>query len=911
MKFMNGFMTIALWSGLAATVFGQVPEQNRFTKKVLAEKLDEPLEMVVLPDERVLFIERKGNLRLFDPAGGQAPVIARIPVSTKYTSASGVVSEAEDGLLGLGIDPGFSTNHWIYLYYSPEGPEAKNILVRYELKGSELNVSSAKILLEVPTQREECCHTGGSIDWDRHGNLYLSTGDNTSSRASDGYNPIDERPGRSTNDAQKSSSNTNDLRGKILRIHPEADGTYTIPEGNLFPKGTPGTRPEIYTMGLRNPYRISVDRKTGFLYWGDVGPDAGSASADRGPAAEDEINQARGPGFFGWPYFVGNNKAYRDYDFAASKPGKRFDPAKPLNDSPHNTGLKDLPPAQGAFLWYPAAESRTFPLLGSGGRSAMAGPVFYSGDFKKAARAFPDYYDGKLFIYEWMRDWIIVVSMNEDGDYLQMERFAPGIHLDHPIDMAFGPNGDLYVLEYGTGWFMKNDDSRLVRIEYNGGNRPPVVKAAAGRVSGALPLEVRLSAEGTQDFDGDELSYSWEIKAAKQSGVVKLKGPEQTHVFRKAGLYEVTLYVTDSHGNTASERLTISAGNEPPQVDIQIVKGNTTFFFPEEQITYSVKVKDKEDGSLDNGRILAKNVNVSAAFQDSGSEEEGEGTSMVTFLAGKKLIEGSDCKACHFEDKKSIGPSFQEVAMKYKGDGEVVRKLSEKIIKGGGGVWGEVAMSPHPSVGLPEAGQMVNYIMSLGKGSKPVALPVKGVLTTRLPEGISKQKAVYKLQASYTDRGGSGLLPQSAGKTHVLKSPVLEMGYADSLSPKIMKFRMSNDAAPLAIVMDDKSILMFRKIDLSGVKALEFLIAAPKEQLNAVGGVIEVRLDSPEGPVLARTPAVQPDASGISATSPPSPLKVSVSPASGLHDLYFVCLSNHPESKQPLFVPLSVEFLTR
>src|SRR5690606_8679508 len=124
------------------------------------------------------------------------------------------------------------------------------------------------------------------------------------------YAPIDERPGRNPWDAQKGSANTNDLRGKILRIRPQADGTYTVPDGNLFPKGMEKTRPEIYVMGTRNPYRISVDSKTGYLYWGDVGPDAGQDSVGRGPKAVDEINQARKPGFYGWPYFVGDNKPY-------------------------------------------------------------------------------------------------------------------------------------------------------------------------------------------------------------------------------------------------------------------------------------------------------------------------------------------------------------------------------------------------------------------------------------------------------------------------------------------------------------------------------------------------------------------------------------------------------------------------
>jgi cytochrome c len=99
---------------------------------------------------------------------------------------------------------------------------------------------------------------------------------------------VDERAGRSPWDAQKSSSNANDLRGKTLRIHPEPDGTYTIPEGNLFPVGTPDTCAEIYAMGCRNPFRRSVDAVTGCLSWGEVGPDARYPNPDQGPTGHDE-----------------------------------------------------------------------------------------------------------------------------------------------------------------------------------------------------------------------------------------------------------------------------------------------------------------------------------------------------------------------------------------------------------------------------------------------------------------------------------------------------------------------------------------------------------------------------------------------------------------------------------------------
>ena len=74
-------------------------------------------------------------------------------------------------------------------------------------------------------------------------------------------------------------------------------------------------------MGVRNPYRIWVDRKANnTLYWGEVGPDAGTDLANRGPAAYDEFNRANGPGNYGWPYCGGPNVAYNDWDFATATP---------------------------------------------------------------------------------------------------------------------------------------------------------------------------------------------------------------------------------------------------------------------------------------------------------------------------------------------------------------------------------------------------------------------------------------------------------------------------------------------------------------------------------------------------------------------------------------------------------------
>src|SRR4029079_13714320 len=244
-----------------------------------------------------------------------------------------------NGFLGFALDPAFKDNHWIYLYYSPTNFVGQR-LSRFSMKEDQLDLASEIKVLEFGEQRRECCHHAGSVEFGPDGNLFISTGDNTNPAGdSAGYAPIDERPGREPYDAQKGPANTHDLRGKILRIRPTADGGYTIPNGNLFPNDASRGRPEIYTMGCCNPWRMSVDEKTGIVYWGEVGPDAGG-DGPRGPRGYDEINQAKKPGNFGWPFFVGSNFAYAHYDFATRKAAEKYDPAHPVNDGINNTGSK-------------------------------------------------------------------------------------------------------------------------------------------------------------------------------------------------------------------------------------------------------------------------------------------------------------------------------------------------------------------------------------------------------------------------------------------------------------------------------------------------------------------------------------------------------------------------------------------
>jgi cytochrome c len=853
--------------------FGRArPEENRFTRVVLAEKLNEPIELAVLPDERVLFIERRGDVNLYKPGVG-ARRIATIPVSTKYTDSS----QAEDGLLGLALDPGFATNGWLYMYFSPAGPDAKNVLARFTLTGDSLDLASQKVVLEVPVQRRACCHTGGSIAFDRAGNLYLSTGDNSNPFATK-YAPIDENPGREPWDAQKSSANTNDLRGKIIRIHPEPDGTYTIPERNLFSKGMAKTRPEIYTMGHRNPYRISVDKRTGYLYWGDVGPDADVDSAGQGPRGYDEIGQARSAGNYGWPYFVGNNQAYnktRFIDSTRAEAGPLFNAAHVVNNSPNNTGLNTLPPARSAFIWYPYAPSPDFPIVGTGGRTAEAGPVFYRDDFKNAARPFPAYYDGKLFIYEFMRHWIMAVTMDKNRDLLSIEQFMPSAKFAAPIEMEFGPNGDLYVLEYGTLWFQGNDDASLVRIEYNAGNRKPIVVATVDQPKGALPLRVQFSSAGTVDLDEDSLRYDWAI-TQRGKAVARATTPNPGITFSQAGTYTATLTVTDTHGASAlAAPIEMVAGNQPPTVNVDLVSSNSTFFFPNVPVGYAVRVSDREDGTLRSGRIAAGRVAVSAQYL-----KEGAAASPVE--QGRQLIEAGDCLSCHQLNRKSLGPTYVDVARKYASDTTAMARLSKKIREGGSGVWGPVAMPAHSALTDAQAAAMAAYIMSLGDTTKAVspALPVRGAYTPPGGSGDTPQGVVL-LRASYKDRGANGVPAITTEKTLELRSPTVVVASGE-MSDGVSKVTDPSVPVPIALANRSGSSVALKQIDLTGVGAVTVMVTAPS-QYQAKGGKIEVRLDAQTGTLLGESEPIP-----TSADQAPVTRRVTLQPTTGAHDLYFV-----------------------
>ncbi|MGW4537371.1 PQQ-dependent sugar dehydrogenase [Streptomyces chartreusis] len=561
----------------------------------------EPMTMTVLPDRSVLHTSRDGTLRRTDAAG-----------TTSVAGRLDVYSHDEEGLQGVAADPNFSSNRFVYLYYAPKlstpGGDAPsdgaasdftpfdgvNRLSRFVLKSDNtLDLAGEKKILDVPASRGLCCHVGGDIDFDAAGNLYLSTGDDTNPFASDGFTPIDERASRNpAYDAQRSSGNTNDLRGKILRIKVDADGSYSIPSGNLFPSGTARTRPEIYAMGFRNPFRMSVDKATGIVYMGDYGPDSGTASSTRGPAGQVEFNRITKAGNFGWPYCTGKNDAYVDFDFATGASGSRFNCAAPKNTSPRNTGLTDLPAAEPAWIPY---DGGSVPEFGNGSESPMGGPVYRYDAASTSDVKFPQEYDGDFFAGEFGRRWIKRIETGGDGTVQSINAFPwSGTQV---MDMAFGRDGALYVLDYGTGYFSGDANSALYRIEHVTGGRAPLAQAKANVTSGTAPLAVSFSSAGSSDPDGGALSYAWTFGDGATSTAA-----DPSHTYTTNGQYTATLKVTDPTGKSATASVQITVGNTAPTVRIDAPADGQIYDFGA-AIPFKVTVTDPEEGTIDCSKV--------------------------------------------------------------------------------------------------------------------------------------------------------------------------------------------------------------------------------------------------------------------------------------------------------------------
>jgi cytochrome c551/c552 len=476
-----------------------------------------------------------------------------------------------------------------------------------------------------------------------------------------------------------------------------------------------------------------------------------------------------------------------------------------------------------------------------------------------------------------------VVTMLPNGDFDKMEPFMQSTKLSAAIDMEVGPDGRLYILEYGSGWFSKNPDAGLSRIDYNGGNRPPKIKGIqVDKLSGRLPLKINATVD-VRDPENDKLTYLWSLGNEIKKETTE---PKLEFTFNKPGDYPISVEVKDNQNASGkSETVNVYAGNEMPTVAINI-KGNQTFYFPNKQVNYEVKIEDRDDTSTMKDM---NNLLVSADYIE-GTERAAntQGHQVLTeVMAGKSLMMSLDCKTCHSITEKSIGPSYTQVSQRYKKDPKALPYLVGKIIKGGGGVWGETAMSAHPDLKENDARQIVNWIMSLANESQfKKSLPPSGTLNATL-NNPPKDNGLLLISASYTDKGGPNIKPLTGSNSVFLRSNKIMFG---GVKNKNGFTTVNINGGRIMVAPKGTGWFSIDSIDLTGIDGADVMLLWEKPPQS--GYLFEVRLDSPEGKKLGEFTL-----QGVAGTKGGKVLKLNLEQVSDrmFHNVYIVSKVQDPK----------------
>ena len=459
-----------------------------------AGNLNEPLKLDFDMDDQgkvdIYFIEKAGKLRKYDAATKAVMTLGTLNVHV----------QDEYGLMGMVLDPQFKINKNVYVLYMPNAAPIELRISRFTLNGGGIDMASEKILLHFGATT--LWHGGGGMAFDAQGNLWVGVGD--------------------TRSGEVAAPNTNDLRGKILRIHPIPDGSYTIPDGNLFAPGLAKTRPEIYIMGNREPYTLAIDPKTQWLVWGEVGPD--------GYGETEEYDLATKPYNAGFPYFAGNNKLLTHGDGIHDTPGNE-NPASPTNTNTANTGLTNLPPAMPATYTYSQS-------------CGMTGPIYRYDYIPNSPIKMPPQFDGLWFVTDFLTNTMDTMAVNDKGVPQGFGRVFSQI-LNRPTDFKVGPDGALYAINY-AGNYNTVDATAIVRLDYNGTCRPAIatttsVPTAQTIGPGALRIEgLRVSVNLDRASELQVWDLSGKVRLTK-----KMAGTAEFDLDRllrnRPGLYGLTL----------------------------------------------------------------------------------------------------------------------------------------------------------------------------------------------------------------------------------------------------------------------------------------------------------------------------------------------------------------------------------
>src|SRR5687767_7472772 len=291
--FLGGAAALALVVGNGAPRGGPSPARaaDRFAIQDAFPGVlfDTPIAVAAPRDgsDRVFVVERAGRIRVGRKFRGGAPV----PAPTTFLDISRLmtrppIEEGHGGLVNLAFPPDYAQSGEFYVFYGTgSGTDAdpyRTVVAAYRANPSQpdvANPASARVVLSI--RKPGKIHYGGGLAFGADGMLLIGVGD-----------------AGLHNDPERLAQDTRVLEAKILRIdpRPSADGRpYSIPRDNPWADGRGGVRPEIFAYGVRNPYRLSVDRTTGTVWMGDLGQ-----------KKREEIDVVPRGGNLGWPMMEAN-----------------------------------------------------------------------------------------------------------------------------------------------------------------------------------------------------------------------------------------------------------------------------------------------------------------------------------------------------------------------------------------------------------------------------------------------------------------------------------------------------------------------------------------------------------------------------------------------------------------------------
>ncbi|HEX6667758.1 MAG TPA: LamG-like jellyroll fold domain-containing protein [Solirubrobacterales bacterium] len=583
----------ALAAAWAPTAQAQ-PLQAGFTESVVFSGMTEPTDVAFSSDGRVFMAEKSGLIKVFPNLSSTTPTIAADLRTQVYNFW-------DRGLLSITLDPQFPTRPYLYALYSydaepggsaprwgkpnvtddpcptPPGATDEGCLITTRL--SKLTLTGSAVTSEQALITDWCqqfpSHSAGGLSFGPDGMLYLSGGDGASFNFTDygqennpcgdpgGAIGADLVPPNAEGGALRSqdvltSGDPYGLNGTLIRVDP--DTGVAAPGNPLSASPDPNAR-RIVANGMRNPFRFTFRPGTSEIYVGDVGW-----------GTWEEINRLPNPtdttiDNFGWPCYegVGRSPAYE---------GAGLNLCKQL----YNAGTASSP----LFTYEHGKDVISGEDCTAGG-SSVSGLAFYP----SLGGNYPAKYADALFFADYSRRCTWVMFKNATTGIPDPSTRIGFTNENDPVNIKIGPGGDLFIVDF-TG--------QLRRISFPGGNRAPNAIATATPPFGPLPLTVEFDGTGSNDPDaGDTFTYAWDLDGDGQYDDSSAAKPKFTYT--KAETVKAGLKVTDKAGLSGTTSITIGAGNEPPDAQIETPTAELHWAVGDE-ISFKGKGVDPQEGTL-------------------------------------------------------------------------------------------------------------------------------------------------------------------------------------------------------------------------------------------------------------------------------------------------------------------------